>query len=185
MRTLTKVALVALAVPVGILAYFTPNIRGYYRFKEICEAEGGLRVHQKLKKNVGWMVAAGSSPTWPLHFEHVAFTRSTNSFGKLTDYRYTGGYGPKWSHSETPADLTVPLVYEVVWINDLVPGELQLQRIGYEIRDIATKAILVRWLQFNYSRFDRNRTILNAPSGIVCQPTHQLSDAANSSKIFN
>jgi hypothetical protein len=183
MRTLTKVAFFVLAVPVGILAYFAPNIRGHYRFKEVCNAEGGLRVHQKLKRNVGWLVT-GADPTWPLTLEHVAFTRGKNRFGKVTDYRYLGGHGPMWRNSEEPADLATSVAYEVRWINEQVPNELRLHKYGYEIRDITTGGILARWYQFNYGTFDQDRTILAAPSGVICHDRRQFSSPSTYERLF-
>jgi hypothetical protein len=183
MRTLTKLAVLVLAVSVSTLAYFAPNIRGYYRFKEICDAEGGLRVHQRLKRNVGWLVIGGA-PTWPLTLEHVAFTRGKNRFGKMTDYRYLGGYGPMWRNSEEPANLAIPVAYEVRWINEQVPNELRLRKYGHEIRDITTGEILVRWYQFNYGTFDQDRTILAAPSGVVCFDYGQLQSSSTYEQLF-
>src|SRR5437868_10592772 len=56
----------------SIFAFFFSNIKGYYRFKQYCEAEGGLRVYEPLERNVGW--AAKDK-------EHAAFTSVLDSVG--------------------------------------------------------------------------------------------------------
>ena len=43
-----------LIVPALIAVFFFDNIRGYYRFKELCAEHKELVVYQKLEPNVGW-----------------------------------------------------------------------------------------------------------------------------------
>lgn len=180
MRRLTKVGFVVLAVPLMVLAYFAPNIRGYYRFKEICDVEGGLRVFEKIKKNQGWLV-----PDGPIGLAHIAFQRGKNRFGEARDYRYVGGrLGDDRSFSESPIDPALVPMYEYRFINVALPGELRTRKFGYEVWDISSGRLMARWYQISYSRFEQERTLLAAPSGIVCHSAKGWHERGTVNELF-
>ncbi len=161
-----------LLIPAVITAYFSPNIYGYYRFKAICAAEGGIRVQQILKKNVGWSVQSSGpdDAVYPMKFLPIAFFRYRNA--------KTGAFidvypAPKKQLSddgfvESSADLSKPALYEWRYITQDLPSELRMNKSGYEIRDVQTGELLVRYYYFGYSTFDQNKTLLGAPSGNTC-----------------
>ncbi len=184
MRRAVKITLMVLAVPVAVLAYFAPNIHGYYRFKHFCETEGGLRVYHKLQRGVPWQANHFGSYSVASHGT-VPFVR-VDRLGELLDMRYRGGpAGNDRSYDIVPADLSVSPVYEIRLVNERLPDELRLGRSGYEVREIATGRLMVRWYQFGYGRFEQNRTLLAAPSGIDCHRSYNFFEAGNFKTYFD
>lgn len=185
MRRVVKVALMVLTVPVAVLAWFAPNIHGYYRFQEICEKEGGLRIYGKLRKGEGWL-ADKYGRYDPASFEGVPFVRKPDSQGRVVDYKFKGGRpGDDRSYEATPADPSIAVAYQIkTVVRQPVPGELRLDRSGYEVSDVSTGQLLVRWYQFSYSRFDQNRTVLAAPSGVYCHLSNGFFEPANYQSYF-
>lgn len=185
MRRAVKVALAVLAVPVAALVYFAPNIHGYYRFKQVCEAEGGLRIHHKLQKGVPWQANFFGSYIVSSH-GLVPFVRAVGRNGQLQDLRYRAGpAGDDRSYDAAPADLSVSPHYEISLLTGRLPNELRLSRSGYEVREIATGRLMVRWYQFSYSRFDQDRTLLAASSGISCHRSDAFLEAGNFNTYFD
>lgn len=185
MRRVVKIALVVLAVPVAVLAYFAPNVHGYYRFKHFCETEGGLRIHHKLQKGVAWQAANHRGNSSIASHGTVPFIRVHRN-GQLLDVRYRGG-PPDYdrSYDVVPADLAVSPGYEIGFVNERLPDELRLGRSGYEVREIKTGRLMVRWYQFGYGRFDQDRTLLAAPSGIFCHDWNAFFKAGNFNTYFD
>jgi hypothetical protein len=168
----------------AVVLYFATNIRGYYRFKELCAQEGGLRVYQHLTPNVGWQAKKHWGHMGVAHMERVAFARYSDN-GTLLDMRYRAGpTGVESSYEIKPADEPLPVVYELRSVNESLPGELRTSRSGYEVREIATGKLLVRWYQIGFSMFDQDKTLLAAPSGQACSPVDGFWDSANQAKYF-
>lgn len=186
MRLVVKVARVVLAVPVAVLVYFAPNIHGYYRFQQICEEEGGLRIYGKIRKGEGWL-ADEHGRYDPASFEGVSFVRKPDSHGRVVDYRFKGGRpGDERSYEATPANPSIAVAYQIkTVVGQLVPGELRLERSGYEVSDVSTGQVMVRWYQFRYSRFDRDRTLLAAPSGVYCHLSNGFFEPGNFNTYFD
>ena len=165
------------AWPVGIALliglYFLDNIRGYYRFKEICEKEAGLHVYQPLDRNVGWSVTEGriEATGFPVGFNEVAFVRyRKEKDGNLYDvYRVPKLKVGDPGYAEQLADGSKAVVYQyhVQLIHDL-PNEIRMGANHYEITDLRTAQLAVRYSGFGYSKFNPDRTILGAPSGEGC-----------------
>lgn len=184
MRRVVKVALVVLAVPLAVLAYFAPNIHGYYRFKQVCEAEGGLRIHHKLQKGVPWQTNSYGRYSVASHGV-VPFVRVIRD-GQLLDMRYRAGpTGDDRSYDVVPADLSVSPTYELKLVSERLPDELRLGRFGYEVREIATGRLMVRWYQLGYGLFEQDRTLLAAPSDISCHLSSAFFEASNFRTYFD
>ena len=177
-----------IALAAGLAGWhFADNIRGYYRFKEVCGKEAGLWVSTKLDKDVGWWsehdhigyarIAAES--------QSVAFVRYRDSKdGNLYDVRYeSGSRSDESSYQRVPADLGRPVIYSWKYINEAVAGELRLGRSGYEIRDARSKQLVARFYYFGYSKFAPDRTILASPSGEACG-NKQLWTDDNITRLF-
>lgn len=164
-----------------IVIFFFDNIRGYYRFKELCEAEGGLRVYHKLQKDVGWTV----TPTDPIFaeesaraiasFDHVQFARYTDKKDGITyDLRYFG-QRDNWRDKQNKslydrklADLSKPVIYEWRDINEHILGESRTSRSGNEVWGITSKQLMLRWYEIRHSTFNQDKTLLGAPSNEQC-----------------
>jgi hypothetical protein len=171
MSRLTNSALVVPAILLVVLGYFVPNIYGYYRFKVICDKEGGLRVHHKLRRGEGWAAHASGAYDVASFDDNVPFVRMPDRFGHLFDYRYRGGLpGDDRSYEATPANTALPVVYEIRSVSEQLSDETRLRRSGFEVREMTTGRLMIRWYQFGYSVFDQNRTLFAAPSLAICHP---------------
>jgi hypothetical protein len=184
MRRLTKVALVALAMSIAVLAWFAPNIYGNYRFKAICEKEGGLRVFHQLRRGVPWQ--SNSFGSYGVAGRGaVSFVRLPHPARGLLDYRYRSGpVDDDRSYEVTPADPSTQPVYEIRSIQEPLADELRLARSGYEVREIATDRLMLRWYQFRYELFDQDKTLLAAPSGVFCHKSGDFFELSNFNKYF-
>ncbi|PHV10540.1 hypothetical protein [Chitinimonas sp. BJB300] len=163
---------------IGILALFSENIYGYYRFRAACAKEGGLRVYQKLEPNVGWSAGRWSDVKAASGMKELAFVRYTDEDDhNIYDVRYIGGHrGDETSYEKKPADLSLPVIYSWKFVNEDIPSELRLSRSGYEIYDLRTNTLAIRLHSIGYSEFERDRTILSAPSGVGCSDFDSETD---------
>ncbi|WP_028450738.1 hypothetical protein [Chitinibacter tainanensis] len=191
-----KKFIIILAMVVGlILIIFNENIRGYYRFKAICEKESGLRVYQKLEQGVGWLADSYSNARYVATIQGVGFVRYVGQDGITYDLRYLKGHpGDDTSFDKKAADLTKPVLYSFKFVLEDIQGELRLARAGFEIRDvrslkhddsmkISTAKLVARIYRFDYSRFDQDKTILAAPSRITCSSYH-IETPENRAQLF-
>lgn len=186
MRKSTKFAAVAAGVIAIGAAYFADNIRGYYRFKEICEAEGGLRVLHPLQRGVGWFSPQRGGGLDAAAFRGVAFVRFQDAGGARMDYRYRAGpIRDLRSYQATPADESKPTIYEIRSVNEGIPSERRTSRSGYEVTEIATGRLMLRWYQIGYSTFNQDRTLFAAPSGQACHRASAFFDPVNQAKYFS
>ncbi|MFT7224169.1 MAG: hypothetical protein ACI82Z_001722 [Cellvibrionaceae bacterium] len=175
MTELQKALIIPLAlvilIPASILLYFAENIKGYYRFKWYCENEGGLKIYEKLEKNVGWMAEDKLDAMAASHLKYVKFVRypEKKEQGKLYDLVYQGGNPSSFkSHEITPANFTETIKYKWVVINSKIENELRLEKYGYEIFYFENSNYIAKYYSFGYSIFNRKKTFLSAPSGSGC-----------------
>lgn len=160
---------ILLAIALTILWYFSDNIKGYYTFKEYCEKEGGLRVYEPLEKNVGWLADDKYSARAASLLGDIDFVRYTDKNGVAYDVKYLGGDPQKdSSFSVVVSDSEKTVKYQWNRIFKKIPNELRLSFSGYEVINFENKNTSVRYYTISYSRFDRARTILDAPSTIRC-----------------
>ena len=185
MNLTVKSLLKFLAWPVGIALlltlYFADNIKGYYRFKELCVAQAGLKVYQPLERNVGWLVDGGRlyDTQYIDSFEAVAFVRYRNAEdGKWYDvYRAPKINDGRDGYAQQPADLSKPVVYKsrVINIYDL-PNEVRMGSQIMEFIDLRTNKLAASYTELGYSKFNREKTLLAAPSGEVCPDQFWMID---------
>jgi len=117
--------------------------------------------------------------------KQVAFGRYVDANGTLRDIRYrTGPIGAEASYDIVSADITKPVVYSLTMFTEAVPETHRTHRSGYEVREIATGRLMVRWTQVGYSTFDQDHTLLAAPSGQVCHSWHDFDNPENQAKYF-
>ncbi|QEY15517.1 hypothetical protein D0C16_05740 [Cellvibrio sp. KY-GH-1] len=156
-------------IPLLIGLYFFDNIKGYYRFKLYCEKEGGLKVFDPIKKGVGLLAKNKEEAHSAALLENIGFVRYKDEDGNFYDIKYLGGnFQVDVSFDKKPADLSVEPNYQWKNINSNVFGELRLSKTGYEIFNFSKNSVSVRYSIFYYSRFDRRKTLLDAPSHIGC-----------------
>ncbi|MFE1573635.1 hypothetical protein [Comamonas odontotermitis] len=61
-----------------LLVYFSTNIFDYYKFKEICDREAGLKVYRFLESDVGWTSSNIYSRSILYNYPEIAFVRYEN-----------------------------------------------------------------------------------------------------------
>jgi hypothetical protein len=179
----TQMRLVAISLVVAgvMLAYFSDNIRGYYRFKGLCETEGGLRVLHPLRRGVGWLGRKGDHSL--AAFPDVAFLRYRD--GAEFDVRYRSGLvSDERSYDTSPAHKDNEVTYELRWISESLPNEVRATRSCYEVREITTGVVMLRWCQIGYSTFRQDRTLLAAPSGQACYFAGDFFASENQPRYF-
>lgn len=168
MKSFLRFTVIVSIIPLLIALYFFDNIRGYYRFKQYCEKEGGLKIYQALEKNVGWIAKDYFYARTVASIEHINFVRYQEN-GDSFDLKYKGtNREVDSSYLKVPASEKTPVIYRWERINHMVPNELRLARSGYEIFNMNTNKLMARYYYFSYSRFDRSKTIFDAPSAVRC-----------------
>lgn len=173
-------------IPLLIGLYFFENIKGYYRFKELCGQERQLVVKSKLERDVGWMIDLEKRTPRSYAFQiaglpYVKFLRFKDfEDRKIYDAYYIGktnkiadGGASRRDDWESdyelqPANFDKPAIYQWQSFEEDLPNELRMSRAGYRFTDLRTKQVVVSFNQLGYSKFDRNHTLLDAPSGEVC-----------------
>jgi hypothetical protein len=162
--------IVSIVFTIGL--YFSNNIWGYYRFKEICAKEAGLKVYQPLERNVGWLVRGGQmyDTGIPVNFKDVAFVRyHDEKDGNWYDvYRVPKLKVGDPGYARQPADMSKPVVYEYRSIHKRLPEEIRMGSWVTEFIDLRTSQLVATYKVLSYSKFNPDNTILAAPSGEAC-----------------
>ncbi len=188
-------------IPLLIGLYFFDNIRGYYRFKELCAIEKNKQVIGKVEPNQGWILNDGvSSSKWDAFkvasLPHVKFVRFLDYKDKqLYDVTYFGSDQPAKDrylnntnyeefYNIKPADLTKKPIYLWKKLKEDFPKELRTSRYGDQIIDLKVNKVVVNLTNIGYGLFDRNHTLLDAPSGNTCEWYEYLGKNSNETLIF-
>ena len=175
---------------------FSDNIKGYYRFKELCAVHQEFVVYQKLEPNLGWQTTLEEYESFDSVNEKLYFIPKIkfyrfNDYTKrqLYDASFVGVGRLPWErfdaharsneemeelkdpkkYKHITADLKNAAVYQLENFSEPIIGELRMSRGGYRIRDLRTNKIAVSLEEIGYSTFDRNYTLLDAPSGNICR----------------
>ena len=180
-----KTILMILIVPALIAVFFFDNIRGYYRFKELCGQEKRLVITTKLERDVGWQVDL-QKPTsrddvlFKAGMPYIKFVRFQDSEDrKLHDAYYVGksqkvpgdkAWRSDWrdDYEILPANLENKTVYQLESFEENLLTETRTNRYGYHVIDLRTNQVAVTLSEFGYGTFERSRTLLDAPSGNIC-----------------
>ena len=180
-----------LIVPALIAVFFFDNIRGYYRFKELCNIEKTKQIVNKVEPNMGWVFNEDVPSTTLFVFPtaalpHVKFVRFKDYDNKqIYDARYLGGrIYSKESFDVKLADLEQKPVYAWKQIQEEFPKELRTSRYGDQIIDLRTNKVIVNLTNIGYGLFDRNHALLDAPSGNTCEWYEYLGKDSNKKLIF-
>lgn len=152
MKPFYKFVIVVTAVLLLLGIVFFDNIKGYYRFKQYCENEGGLRIYQPLEKNVGWQAEDYDAAHMAAQLKWVSFVRYTDKKnGDTYDLKYLGGYWQsKSSFKKAKSDQTAPVEYQWVNINSFLEGERNLFEFGYEVVDKKSGSVFARYYMYEY-----------------------------------
>ena len=152
MKRPSKIVAVLIAIPIVISLFFSSNIYNYFRFKSYCSDEGGLRVYEKLEKNIGLMADDYDSAHMAAQLKYIDFVRyKEKKDGLFYDLRYIGGEPQSInSYSKVLADESKHTLYYWNEVNYFVKNEKNLFKFGYEITDINRKNMLARYYMFEY-----------------------------------
>ncbi len=165
----------------------------YYQFKQLCAAEGGMKVYEKLEKGKGW--AQTKYPSFQgaqsvSRYPGVGFVRHKRmehdplpelGLNAPIDIIYLGGpYAVLGSYRVVPADLTKEVVYQTSSrLIDPMPTQSRTNLISLEVKDAKTQAVLAAHNQFQF----RWRTIpiwhWFGPAGTVGCPVSEQSAGQN------
>lgn len=170
MKKFFKSIAVISIIPLLIALYFFDNIEGYWRFKQYCEKEGGLRIYQRLDRGAGLLAENKEQAKAASLLKYVDYARYTDkNNGNTYDLRYLGGDSQLDASYEIKfEDQARAPVYLWKSVGEDVKGELRLRRFGYEIVDIKSSKLFSHFYSFSYSKFDRSKTILDSPSSVYC-----------------
>ena len=184
-----RIAIVALPIPLLIILYFYENIHGYYRFKTYCAEEHKLQKITRVDPNVGWVQSDTDSRS-DIQFyaskPNVKFVRfKNNKDGLLYDILFKGG-NPEYDESYDIrfANTDALVVYKIESINHAINSELRMDRYGERVIDLRNNQEIIYLTNISYSLFDRNNTLLNAPSGNTCEWYEYLGKDSNKTAIF-
>mgnify|MGYP000878039264 CR=1 FL=1 len=170
MKLPSKPVIALISIPIVILLFFSSNIYGYFRFKHYCSAEGGLRVYEKLERNVGWLAKDKYEARTAALLDGVGFVRYTDkNDGKSYDIKYIGG-DPQDDGSFEKYNMDGSKSIRYVWksINQPVANELRLRRYGEEILDVKDNRVLAQYYMLGYEKLNRSNTLLDMPTEIYC-----------------
>jgi len=187
-RPRNLVVLLIAIVGYGLWKYET--FKGYYEFKQLCAKDSGLRVYEKVEKNVGWEAEdLNKATSYQRLLNHVAFVRSPNDKGELVDVSYKGGeaWGLDSSYNMPPADLSKYTRYGIKSTTHPEPGSRQLWKSVDEVTDLKTGKTAFRWVEYSYKwrHPDRPLGSLLGPSGKVQCPAEDEQKAIDGhSQIF-
>lgn len=150
--------------PLGVVAltglYFSSNIRGYYRFQEVCQRDAGLRMYEPLLKGEGWQTLAGNSDSAAAYllsyYDGISYVRYRDKDGILQDLirtnekksRSDSGFRPKLASSGTQ-----PL-YEYQSNAEEVAGEVRMNKYTTIVRNLRTGGVSVTYQDFTYRLFN-------------------------------
>lgn len=156
LRTLMVLVLVVLLT----LLYFSGNIRSYYRFKEICKNEAGLRVKEPIKSGEGWIapgINGDSNARYLLgSYEGIQYVRYVKTNGIANDFALVkSAQGSGYiNYAESSADVRLVPLYEFREIIQKVQTETRLNSYLSEVRNTTTNKLVIRYLNFTYRLFE-------------------------------
>jgi len=207
----SKPVLIIGACLLVVAIIFFDNIRGYYRFKKLCAEHKELVVYQKLEPNLGWQANLNEyensdSVNELLYFmPKIKFYRFKDyTKRQLYDAKFIGVSSSSLRRFNSPyisedarkalkedknyeyrlANSEIKPTYQLENFSESIPNETRMSRGGYRIRDLRTNQIVVRLEEIGYSTFDRNHTLLDAPSGNTCRVAPSFYSTNIQNKIF-
>lgn len=166
-----KIVIVVLIFSSIVVLHFMENIKGYYSFKEYCKNDSGIKERSSLESNVGWVAKGYHDALFLAGFKEVRFARFTDKRGgkTLKDLHYVeGGRRDRRSFEKVEADLSENIIYRLVSKREVVEGVPRLSKISYQVVNEGSGNVLIGFYDFSYSMFNRERTLLAAPSFMRC-----------------
>ena len=158
---------ILLVITLTILWYFSENIKGYYKFKEYCEKEGGLTVYEPLEKNVGWWAKDENDARQTVGLEYVGFVRYKDG-DQIVDLTVVGSKEKlTLDFLERPADMSKSVFYQLKIESTKGEGGLSPGKLSYKIFSLDNKK-LVEFNQFFYGFFNSEKMPMNVNQNFSC-----------------
>lgn len=197
----------------AVLIFFFDNIKGYYRFKQLCDEHQELIVYKKLEPNVGWQVDTNKSisrdgiDSYLYFIPQIKFFRFQDRNERINHKIYDGRYVgtdrvpyEQFNHfvrsklddeREDPknyefllANFDEKVVYQLERFSEHVPNESRVSRSGYRLRDLRANRVVVVLESIGYSLFEQDKTLLAAPWPVSCRPEPSIFSSEVHEKIF-
>lgn len=149
--------------------YNLDSIIGQWKFKRLCETEGGPKFYIPIEKNAGWTVKEIGKYAYqsPFYFGQVAFSRYTNEKGETIDV-YGGGPRGNRKYTFTPVDKTKKIRYLYRYVNGKYPNDKRFSWSRREVIDLQLNQIAASYTSIGYAWTTPERVILAAPTTQVC-----------------
>ncbi len=174
-----KILIWPLGIALAIGLYFSENIRGHYRFKQMCAKDGGVRIITPIEigsiheaENLGRAEAIAA-------IRGVLAARTVDDkSGALVDVRLASGVGgtPSAVFETLPADKSRPARYKWIWINQKMERQQRSSRSGWEVYDIVTNELVLSDYLYGYATFDPKTVLGGGPGGAAC-PSREFGEA--------
>lgn len=176
---------VGIALVIGL--YFSDNIRGYYRFKEICAKDAGLRVYEPLQKNEGWQTSAPNADSHAgyllSYYPGISYVRYLDDGGVLRDLKRTDEKKARWDSGFRPQPIDESSQPQYAYDEEFkeVAGEVRMNKRTSKVTNIQSGKIVVTYQDFTYRLFNPD---WGSSGGSACSGLNRddLSKAPNDSK---
>ena len=152
---LLKLAIWPLAAALVIGLYFAVNIKGYYRFKELCAKEAGLKVSQPLERGVGWLAHKNEAGYLLYFYKDIAFVRYVDEAQNQQDLIRTNEKNRPSDNGfrQRPVDITKQPAYEFDKAIGTVSGEDRLTKYQTTVTNLQNGKVSVAYQDFTYQLF--------------------------------
>lgn len=186
MKEPAKVFIKIMIWPIGFLLllslYFADNIKGYYRFKELCAKEAGLKVYQPLERDVGWFSDKNESGYLLYSYPGIAFVRYADKAQSLQDLIRTtekkdssdDGFRPE------PADAVKQPLYGFRKTIEEVPNESRMTRFKTTVTNLKSGQTVVVYQDFLYRIFSPDWGVAQ---GTACSSLNHLDSDQRPSRV--
>jgi len=160
----------------AFLLYHRDVITGYWKFRALCKKDGGVKIHEPLQGNVGWMLAEpyksqGRPAAFPFRFRQK-FIRYEGHDGNKFDVIkvlpplphgvFVKNYYPYIITLENKEE-TILYLYKNLSEFDYL-GDKRFQKYQRLIIDIKTQKIVAEHTWFSFAWTTPDRIILSPPS---------------------
>lgn len=160
MNASVKKFLLLLMWPIGLVLatalYFSSNIRGYYRFKEICSIDAGLRVYVPLRRDVGWNASELDAPILLYFYEEIHFVRHSTDGHTFKDLVRTSDRSSTSDNGfrAIPLDSSKQPTYNYQTVLENVANETRMYKRGAIVTEVATGKVVATFQDYVYRIFE-------------------------------
>ena len=140
----------------GFACVFFNNIKGYFKFVDLCKNEGGLIVFEKLEKDVGWRADNYFDGMFVAPIDGVGFVRFPYIKDDNNEYDlyYIGGDRlSQSSYKKEKSFFSGEPMYEVVSNANIVVSWARIKKVSFEFLKVDSRFVLAVYYDFEYDLF--------------------------------